>query len=78
GKINITDLKNKINDEISSVVIGYPNFYGIIEDIEEIRKIIPKNILLIVVANPIMLGAFQSPGKLGADIVVGEGQPLGN
>lgn len=78
GMLNLEDLKDKLDENTSSVVIGYPNFFGIIEHIDEIKEILPEKVMLIVVANPIALGMLESPGKLGADIVVGEGQPLGN
>ncbi|BBE31365.1 putative glycine dehydrogenase (decarboxylating) subunit 1 [Tepiditoga spiralis] len=78
GKIDINDLKSKLNDDINSVIIGYPNFYGVIENIKKIKEILPQKVMLIVVANPMALGILEAPGKLGADIVVGDGQPLGN
>lgn len=78
GTINLEDLKNKITENTSCVVVQYPNFFGIIEDLKEIRETIPENIIYIVVANPIALGILEPPGKFGADIVVGEGQALGN
>lgn len=78
GELNLDDLENKLSNDIAAVVVGYPNFFGVIEDIKKIRESIPANVMLIVVANPIALAILEAPGKLGADIVVGEGQPLGN
>lgn len=79
GQIDIENLKNNIDENTNSVIVGYPNFFGIIEDIELIRKNVPEKVMLIVVVGtPIALGLLESPGKLGADIVVGDGQPLGN
>ncbi|HNV04510.1 MAG TPA: aminomethyl-transferring glycine dehydrogenase subunit GcvPA [Petrotogaceae bacterium] len=78
GQADLQDLKAKIDDSTAAVVVQYTNFYGVIEDIKTLRENIPSHILLIVVANPISLGMLQAPGKLGADIVVGEGQCLGN
>lgn len=78
GRINLEDLKSKIDKETNSLIISYTNFFGIIEDIKTIKEILPENIMLTVVVNPISLGLLESPGKLGADIVVGEAQCLGN
>ncbi|MCL5032496.1 MAG: aminomethyl-transferring glycine dehydrogenase subunit GcvPA [Thermotogae bacterium] len=76
GKISLKDLKSKIDDKTSCVVVQYPNFYGVIEDLKSIRGI-SKDVILIVVSNPISLGILEAPGKLGADVVVGDGQTLG-
>ena len=60
------------------MIVQYPNFFGSIEDLAEIKKIAAENgAMLIVSSNPLALGLLQSPGKLGADIVVGDMQPLG-
>lgn len=77
GEVDINDLKNKIDSNTSAVVVGYPNFFGIIEDLKKIKEAIPENIIFIVVSEPISLSILEAPGKLGADIVVGEGQALG-
>ncbi|MBM7559063.1 aminomethyl-transferring glycine dehydrogenase subunit GcvPA [Marinitoga litoralis] len=78
GRIDLEELKNKIDENTSSVVISYPNFFGVVENIKQIKEILPENVLLIVNAYPLSLGLLEAPGKLGADIVVGEGQSLGN
>lgn len=62
----------------AAVVVQNPNFFGIIEDLSEIIKIVKANqSFMICTVNPLGLALFEAPGKLGADIVVGEGQPLG-
>jgi len=54
-------------------------YLGIIEDLKEIEKITHENkAMLVVGVDPISLGVLKSPGELGADIVVGEAQSLGN
>lgn len=79
GMIDMEALEKAITDETAAVVIQSPNFFGIIEDIEPVAELAHKNkALLIVCADPISLAILKSPGELGADIVVGEGQPLGN
>ncbi|HNQ70898.1 aminomethyl-transferring glycine dehydrogenase subunit GcvPA [Mesotoga prima] len=78
GQIDVTDLQNKLTEDISGFVLGYPNFFGIIENLSEIRSTIGEHTMMIVSTNPIALGILEAPGMLGADIVVGDGQPLGN
>lgn len=80
---SITDIKQleeSIDDQTAAVIIQYPNFYGSVEDMKNISEMIEnqKKTLFIVVANPIALGMLTSPGEFNADIVIGEGQPLGN
>jgi len=56
-----------------------PNFFGLAEDLKEINKITKsKGTLLIAAVDPISLGILEPPASFGADIVVGEGQALGN
>jgi glycine dehydrogenase subunit 1 len=60
------------------LVIGYPNYLGCLEDIGEARRICDATgALLVVAADPVAAGLLRSPGECGADVVVGEGQPLG-
>ena len=70
---------NNINeiDEYACIVIQSPNYFGLIEDIENISKIKNKS-LLVCVSDPISISLLKSPGDCGADVYVGEGQPLGN
>lgn len=75
---DLDDLREKVDDDLAAVVIQYPNFYGSVEDLKEVKEIIKDTkALLIVVANPLALAKLEAPGKLGADIVVGDMQPLG-
>lgn len=76
GTLSIEDLRSKMDDKTSCVVVQYPNFYGIIEDLKRVKEVL-NDILFIVVANPISLGVLEAPGRFGADIVVGDGQTLG-
>ncbi|AZR72904.1 glycine dehydrogenase (aminomethyl-transferring) [Anoxybacter fermentans] len=79
GKIDLEDLESKLSDDVAGVIIQYPNFFGIIEDIKKITKKVHANdSLMIINADPIALGILASPGELGADIAIGEGQSLGN
>jgi len=58
-------------------VVQQPNGLGIIEDLAGLKERLGRA-LLIVSVYPIALGILEPPGRFGADIVVGEGQPLGN
>ncbi len=60
------------------VIVQYPNFFGVIEDLAEARRAADEaGALLVVVADPTACALLKPPGEFGADIVVGEGQPLG-
>jgi len=79
GQTDLTALRKAINSETACVAIQNPNFFGVIEECDEISKLVHDvQALLIAVVNPISLGILKTPGEYGADIVVGEGQPLGN
>ena len=77
---DLDELEDNLDADTAVIVVQYPNFYGSIEDMEKIQKLKEeyKKVLLLVVANPIALGTLAPPSKFGADIVVGEGQSLGN
>ncbi len=65
-------------DGADCIIVQYPNFFGCIEDLAAARKAADENgALLIVVADPVASALLRSPGAYGADIVVGEGQPMG-
>ena len=64
--------------EAACFLMQYPNFYGVVEDAEELCKITHDGgAKFIMYCHPLALGALKSPGEIGADIAVGEGQPLG-
>src|SRR5581483_7128649 len=67
-----------LDDLTDMLVVQYPNFFGQIEDLTGLaQKVHDAGALLCMVVDPIALGLFKTPGELGADIVVGEGQSLG-
>jgi len=71
-------LAELLDGETAMLAIQYPNFFGQIEDVQGLaERVHASGALLVVVANPIALGMLRPPGEWGADIVVGEGQPLG-
>lgn len=72
------ELADLLDDNTAMVAVAYPNFLGQIEDFSALaEKVHSAGALLVVVANPMALALFKSPAAFGADIVVGEGQPLG-
>ena len=74
------DAARKLVDarKTAAVVIQTPNFYGCLEDVEAAAEIAHNaGALLIVAADPVNLGVLEGPGRLGADIVTGEGQGIG-
>lgn len=78
GITDIEALKELIDDQTAGVMVQYPNFFGQIEDIQTIGELAHEvKGLFIVSANPLALGVLTPPGKLGADITVGDAQPFG-
>ncbi len=77
---DINYIKDIINKEsIAVLAIQIPNYYGFIEDYEDIIKLAKENNIIVVASvYPIALGMINPPANFGADITVGEGQPLGN
>jgi glycine dehydrogenase subunit 1 len=72
-------LAERIDDETAAVFLQQPNFLGSVEDIEALGAAAKDHGALVVVAcDPIALSILKPPGECGADIAVGEGQPLGN
>ncbi len=77
-KTSIDGLAGMLNDDTAMLAVQYPNFFGQIEDLSGLAaRVHEAGALLCVVADPIALGLLKSPGEMGADIVVGEGQGLG-
>ncbi|MBI1322030.1 aminomethyl-transferring glycine dehydrogenase subunit GcvPA [bacterium] len=73
------DLAAALTDDTAAVVIQHPNFFGSLEDLGAlIAAAHARGALAIVCVDAVSLGLLKSPGACGADIVVGEGQPLGN
>lgn len=80
GVIDQAALKELLaSGEYAAFVLSNPNFYGCLEETQEISDIVHgAGALLIAQVNPISLGALQTPGSYGADFAVAEGQCLGN
>jgi glycine dehydrogenase subunit 1 len=79
GVTDAAALAEAIDDETAAVFLQQPNFLGAVEDIETLGAAAKEHgALLIVACDPIALSILRPPGECGADIAVGEGQPLGN
>ncbi len=79
GLADVVAMTAKLDgNDVAGVVLQTPNAFGVIEDVAALSKICKqKSVLLTVCVNPLLCGWLESPGQLGADIVVCEGQPLG-
>jgi glycine dehydrogenase subunit 1 len=68
-----------IDDTVSAVFVGQPNFLGAVEDVGALAAAAREHGALVVCsADPLTLGILEAPGELGVDVCVGEGQTLGN
>ncbi|MEM7569090.1 MAG: aminomethyl-transferring glycine dehydrogenase subunit GcvPA [Pseudomonadota bacterium] len=72
------DLMDRLDGDTSCVVVQYPNIFGHIEDFTQLASAAQSQgaLLIVVMTEPVALGAIKAPGAMGADIVVGEGQGL--
>jgi glycine dehydrogenase subunit 1 len=78
GVTDVEELKKLMSSEIAAVVVQYPNFFGRVEELKAIEEVVHnEKAMFVVSSNPLALGALTPPGKLGADIVVGDAQPFG-
>lgn len=79
GKVDPEQLQAHLVDQAACVLIQHPNFFGHLEAMAEIEKMVHNaGALLVMAVDPISLGLIKPPGEYGADIAVGEGQSLGN
>ena len=78
-ELDLNRLEALITEEVAGVLVQMPNFLGHLERVVEIEKLThAKGALYVVAVDPISLGVLEAPGNYGADIVVAEGQSLGN
>ncbi len=78
GTADIRALEDAVDDQTACILVGYPGFYGALSDIAAVADIAKRHGALTIAANsePYALAIAEPPGALGADIAVGEGQPL--
>jgi len=79
GRVDGEALARLLDDDSAALVVGYPNFFGVIEELAPLAEATHQAGALLVTAVPeaLALGTLRAPGDLGADIVVGEGQSFG-
>jgi len=78
GVTDLDALKATVDEKTAAVIVQSPNFFGCIEAMGDGAEIAHgREALFVAVVNPISLGVLAPPGEYGADIAVGEGQPLG-
>ncbi|MDD5070965.1 MAG: aminomethyl-transferring glycine dehydrogenase subunit GcvPA [Candidatus Omnitrophica bacterium] len=76
--VDIDALSKKIDDQTACFVVQSPNFFGRVEDLSCLSSLIKRTkALTIAVVNPMSLAILKDPASNGADIVCGDGQPLG-
>ena len=76
--VEVEDLPGQVDLKTACVAIQNPNFFGQMEDVQGLAdRMHTSGALFVVVTNPMSLGLFKPPADYGADIVVGEGQPMG-
>ncbi len=77
GMLDLADLKHHLTEDVCGLYVENPNFFGRFEEqMQEIRE--STDVPLIVGTNPIAQAILRKPSDFGADIVIGEGQALGN
>jgi glycine dehydrogenase subunit 1 len=79
GATDLDALAAAIDDDVSAVFLQQPNFLGTVEDLGPLAEAAKaKGAIVVCQVDALTLGILESPGALGVDIAVGEGQPLGN
>src|SRR5438105_14676255 len=78
GRVDPEKLEQTVNATTAAVILQQPNFYGVLEDPQPISDLAHRSgALLIACVDPISLGLLAAPVDYGADVAVGDGQPLG-
>lgn len=78
GRVNAADVEAALNDQTACLIVQHPNFFGNLEDVEQLSPLAREHGALFVVSfDPLSLGLLSRPGDYGADIAVAEGQSLG-
>ena len=78
GKVDLEKLSEMLDETVSSVYFQQPNFYGLFENSEALINLAhDRGALTIMGINPIAAAIMKTPRECGADVAVGEGQPLG-
>ena len=77
--LTLEDLRDGLDREVAALIVQQPGYLGTVESLGPLAEAVhDRGGLLVVSADPVCLALLEAPGKQGADIVVGEGQSLGN
>ncbi len=79
GRTDLAALEKLLGDDVAAVCIGYPNFFGVIDDVGNAARLARRHgaVTVSVTAEALALALLRSPGDCGADVAVAEGQSLG-
>jgi glycine dehydrogenase subunit 1 len=79
GLVDLEALKKYVSEKVACVIVQSPNFFGSIENVDQMEPLTHSvGALLVLACDPISLGILRTPGEYNADIAVGEGQAMGN
>lgn len=79
GTLHLPALRDMLGSDVAGLVVQHPNFFGCLEQVRTIGELVHKaGALYVACVEPVSLAVLAAPGSYGADIAVGEGQPLGN
>ncbi len=79
GLTDLSDVKKKLSSDTAALIVQSPNFFGCLEDLKALGEAAKKAGALFVVGTDLLaLALIEPPSAFGADVVVGEGQPMGN
>ena len=78
GRLDPATLKAALNEGVASLILQSPNYYGVVEDVPAIAELVhAAGAKLVVSMNPTAMALLKSPAECGADVAIGDGQPLG-
>ncbi len=78
GLTDVGAIQSLLNERVATVIVQSPNTYGFVEDYSNVAQMVHDNgALLTISCDPLSLGMQKTPGEWGADIAIGDTQPLG-
>lgn len=80
GATTVEAVETALTEDTACLIVQHPNFFGCLEELEELAEAAHARgaLLIVAVTEPLSLALLRPPGRCGADIVVGEGQSFGN
>jgi len=78
GRLDLHALKAALDDGVASLILQSPNYFGVVEDVFAIAELVhAAGAKLVLSMNPVAMALLLSPAEQGADVAIGDGQPLG-